>query len=132
MLVPPTRRSVAFSTAFDTAVQLCVEAQQTIARSAEILARARSRRTVRWQRRRIARDASAHLATTGALFDLLQREVERTADQLRNVGVDEEETLDIVRARVRFVLYDSAFAQEAAEPVVERVEDWVRKRFRAA
>jgi hypothetical protein len=101
MLISPARRGVAFSTAFDSAVRLCVEAQQLLARSTEILARARSQRALVRQRRQIARDANAHLAATGVLFDVLRREVEQSTDRLRHDGLGEEETLEIVRARVR-------------------------------
>ena len=124
--------SAPFSASFNSAVQLCVESQQTLGASVTRLAEARAHGAPTARRRQIARDASAHLVAMSLLFDALRREAEAVAERLLVHGVDRETALVLVRARVRSYLYSRAFGEHEAEPVVARVEGWVRDRCRAA
>jgi hypothetical protein len=46
--------------------------------------------------------------------------------------MEREDAAAIVRARVRFVLYDGGFREAEAESVVHRASTWVEELFEAA
>ncbi len=124
-----------FTSTFDCALTLCAEAQQFLAENTASLARIRPRgadRAALARKRQIAREAESHLTALNFLFESLRMEVESATDILRAGGEEEQLVVRVVSARVRLTLYERAFGTHETEPIVQHVEEWTRRRYRAA
>jgi hypothetical protein len=63
---------------------------------------------------------------------MLRRQVAVVAHGMRAAGMSEAEAATVVRAHIRFVLYDGGLREVEAEPVVMRATAWVEETYRAA
>jgi hypothetical protein len=125
-------RAATFSDIFDRAVAACSMAQQLSARSADAMTRARATRASARRIRRIAIDARVAWGEADVAFDVMRRQVEVVAMEMRGAGMTRHDASAAVRAHVRFVLYDGGLGERDAEPVVQRASAWVDTVYEAA
>jgi hypothetical protein len=126
-----TLPSMHFSKLFDRALAACANAQQLTTRSTDAVARARAARASSRRTRALVADAREAWAVSDAVFSLLRHELETVAAEMRQAGLDQRDAAAVVRAHVRFVLYDGGMNEAAAEPVVQRASSWVEMLFAA-
>ena len=121
-----------FSSVFDRAVAACAEAQRLMASCANTSMRARATHASSRRLRSLAAETRDAWAGATAVFDVMRQEVEAVAGALRETGVSRDDAAAVVRAHMRFVLYDGGLGEHEAEPVVERATLWVEMLYSAA
>jgi hypothetical protein len=130
--VTDAEASLRFSRLFDRAVAACAEAQQLATRCRESQSRARAAHASARRIRALAAETRAAWADSCDVLDLMRREVEKVACDMRDSGVERAHAGAAIRAHMRFVLYDGGLREQEAEAVVERATQWVDEVYVAA
>jgi hypothetical protein len=128
-VTPP---AASFTVQFDRALAACAQAQVLLSRSVEAAARSREVRASSRQIRRLAVETREAWRGADLINSMLRRQVAVVANGMRAAGMSETEATTVVRAHIRFVLYDGGLREVEAEPVVARATTWVEETYRAA
>jgi hypothetical protein len=121
-----------FSRLFDRAVAACAQTQLLATRCRESQTRARATHASARRIRALAAETRAAWADTNLVFGAMRQHVEAVAQAMRADGIEREHAGAAIRARIRFVLYDSGLREQEAETVVAHANDWVDFVYRAA
>jgi hypothetical protein len=117
---------------FDRALAACAQAQVLLSRSVEAAARSRELGASSRQIRRHAVETREAWRGADLINSMLRRQVAVVAGGMRAAGMSETEAATVVRAHIRFVLYDGGLREVEAEPLVARAAAWVEETYRAA
>lgn len=121
-----------FSQLFDRALSACARAQTLCTRCRELQAKARGAHASARRIRDLAGETRTAWAESNRLFATLRHEVELVAQGMRNDGVERAHAATVIRAHIRFVLYDGGGREQEAESVVAQASEWVAKVYQAA
>jgi hypothetical protein len=129
---PLSRLRPAFTPQFDRAIAACARAQVLLSASAEAAGRSRDVRASAQRIRRLTIETREAWRGAARINAVMQRQITTVATAMRNAGICQDEATTVVRAHIRFVLYDNGLREVDAEPVVDRATAWVEETYRAA
>jgi hypothetical protein len=121
-----------FSVHFHRDLAACAQAQVLVSRSVEAATRSRALGASSRQIRLLAVDTREAWRGADLINAMLRRQVVVVAGGMRAAGMSESEAATVVRAHIRFVLYDGGLREVEAEPLVARAATWVEETYRAA
>jgi hypothetical protein len=121
-----------FSRLFDRALAACAQAQRLATRCRDSQAHARATHASARRIRVLAGETRAAWAESNLVFAAMRREVEVVARAMRAGGMEREHAGAVVRAHMRFVLYDGGLREQEAEVVVAQASAWVDRVYEAA
>lgn len=127
-----TPTPVSFTPHFDRALAASAQAQVLLSRSVEAASRSREVRASSRKMRRLAVETREAWRGADLINTLMRRQVTGVANAMRAAGMSEAEAATVMRAHIRFVLYDGGLREVEAEPVVARAMTWVEETYRAA